>query len=381
MKILFHYESLAIGGQQTQTLCILEEIYKRNLDELYFIYHYDDDLAKEYTRYCTLLKIPVVLKSKDYVFKPWKILKITYLIIKFLKKHKIEIIVSGSGLGSLICGIASRICKIGHYRIIGCSLAQVEKTLYKYYSIFKIDKLIDGYFGWNEVFNELRVKGVKEGKFIYTVLAVNTSFFCPLTPIEIYQLKRKYKLPDGKIIIGWVGRISYDMQIKYTIEMCRLLLQQGFDKFHLLIVGGGSWFKKMKEKLDEYNLTDKATLTNWVRPNEVNSLLNCMDVVPLLEEDPQGGSIVREAMACGKIALSVNGKSGMQASFMKGDTSILVEREKFLENAAVEIIMLYNNPTLIKEKGINARLYAQNKLSFTSLVDTILFTLYKDKIA
>lgn len=374
MNILFHYESLAIGGQQTQTLNILKEINKRGEDRLFFIYNYSDDLVYEFSKYSTLIKIPAQLKAKDYL-KPWKIVLIIYKVVIYLKKYKIEKVVSGSGLGSFICGIAARLCGIKHYRIIGCSLASVEKTLYKLYTIIGIDKLIDGYFGWPAVFDELKAKGVNQRKFTHTISSVDTDFFYPLPHDEILSLKVKYNLPNNKLILGWVGRISYDMQVKYTIEMCRNLLESGFDQFHLLIVGGGSWFDGMNTKLYEYKLTPHVTVTNWVHPSEVNGLINCMDIVPLLEEDPQGGSIIREAMACGRLALSVNGISGTQSSFMKPDATILVDPASFIQNACNEIIKILDNREILSTKGFNARKYAESELSFASQVDIILETL------
>ena len=374
MNILFYYESLAIGGQQTQTLNILKEIHGRGEDKLFFIYNYNDDLASEFKKYCILIKIPASLRAKDYL-KPWKLVRLIYKTAHNLNIHRIDSVVSGSGLSSLICGIASRICGVQHYRILGCSLIQVEKTLYKFYRTCGIDKLIDGYFGWPAVFTELKAKGVKEHKFSHTTSSVDTDFFYPLPPSAVVELKKKYALPDNKLIIGWVGRISYDMQVKYTIEMCRLLIERGFNQFQLLIVGGGIWFEEMEAKLADYNLTPYTTLTNWVMPVEVNGLLNCMDVVPLLEEDPQGGSIVREAMACGKIALSVDGVSGTQASFMKPDATILVDKESFISRAAYEIVKIYDDPKITRDKGAKARAYAQKELSFAAQVDIILNTL------
>jgi glycosyltransferase involved in cell wall biosynthesis len=374
MNILFQYESLAIGGQQTQTLNILKEIYERGEDNLFFVYNYNDNLASEYENYCTLIKIPATLKTKDYL-KPWKLVRLIYKTAQQLKINHIECVVSGSGLGSLICGVAAKLCGAKHYRIIGCSLVQVERTLYRFYKIIGIDRLIDGYFGWELVFNELKKKGVKEKKFIHTTGSVDTNFFYPLPKNEVKELKKRYALPENKLIIGWVGRISYDMQVKYTIELCRVLLEKDFDQFHLLIVGGGNWFEEMKIKLADYKLAPYSTLTNWVMPVEVNGLINVMDIVPLLEEDPQGGSIVREAMACGKIALSVDGVSGTQASFMKPNSSILVNPEYFIDSASVEIVKIYNNPEIIRHLGINARAYAEKELSFASQVDIILRTI------
>lgn len=375
MRIAFHYESLAVGGQQTQTLNILKDIFGRNEHELSFIYHYNDALASEYAKYSHLIKLAATLKATDYKYKPWKVIRLIGKVYRVLKTNKIDIIVSGSGLGSVICGAAARMAGKKHFRVIGCSLIQVEPTLYKFYQKFKIDRLIDGYFGWNAVFEELRKKGVRESKFHLTSSSVDTAFFYPLPVEKKESVRNELNIPNDKLIIGWIGRISYDMQVKNTIEMANILKQKGFDDFHLLFVGGGSWFEAMKDKLSNYGLLSKSTLTGWVNIDKVNELINVMDVVPLLEEDPQGGSIVRETMACGKVALSVDGVSGTQAEFMKANCSVLVAPDKYLENAADEIIDLYNDPQRIISLGENARKYVETNLTFESQATSILAAL------
>lgn len=377
MNILFHYESLAIGGQQTQTLHLLEEMKRRGKYRLFFAYHYNDAMADKYKDCCSVIKIPAVLKTTDYKYKPWKILSLVFKLRTVIRENRIEAVISGSGLGSLICGLAARLAGVPHFRIIGCSLVQVEKTLYRHYKIFQLDRLIDGYFGWNAVFEELREKGVPGDKFFLTTNSVHTGIFYPLPDEEVNAVKRELGVPEGKLVIGWIGRISYDMQVKYTIEAARVLLEKGFTGFHLLIVGGGKWFESMKEKLNEYGLVNYATLTGWVDPSRVNRLINAMDIVPLLEEDPQGGSIVREAMACGKVALSVNGIAGTQASFMEPHCTVLVSPEDFIERAAEKIIELAGNPEQRAELGRNARKYAETHLGFHAQATVILDAVHK----
>ena len=89
-----------------------------------------------------------------------------------------------------------------------------------------------------------------------------------------------------------------------------------------------------------------------------------MDVVPLLEKDPHGGSLLREAMACGKIALSVDGESGAQKEFMLKENSILVPSDDYIGHAAKKIIFLHENTDFLKSLGAKARSYATQEMSF-----------------
>ena len=66
-----------------------------------------------------------------------------------------------------------------------------------------------------------------------------------------------------------------------------------------------------------------------------------MDVVPLLARDPQGGSIIREAMAAGKLTVSVDGPSKVQSEIMKEDYSLLVPSKNFAHEAAQSFLQIY----------------------------------------
>jgi len=105
---------------------------------------------------------------------------------------------------------------------------------------------------------------------------------------------------------------------------------------------------------------------------QVNRYVNAMDIVPLLEEDPQGGSIVREAMACGRIALSVDGTSGTQRRFMPAGAAILVPPGQFVAAAADAILTLADDPQARATIGKNARRYAVHHMSFDAQAVTLL---------
>ena len=159
------------------------------------------------------------------------------------------------------------------------------------------------------------------------------------------------------------------------------LLDLGFSDFKILFVGGGlfvngkedlTYINEFKEKALSLGLSKNIIFSGWIDPNLIVNYLNIMDVVPMLEMDPSGGSILREAMACGRVALSVDGPSKTQRNFMKSNNSILVPHDNYIHEAAKEIIKLRENSKRIKDIGENARIFSIKNLSFETQAKDIL---------
>lgn len=371
MNILFFYESANLGGQQTQTYNLVKRLARKG-HSVSWVYLYGTGMEDSFSSCATVERIPTPLLPKDYLYKPWKLLIITRGLIRFCRAHKIDVIISGSGIGSLMCGWACRWLRIPHYRLVGCSLVQIEKTLYRVYRWIKIDVLIDGYFGWPAVFEELRCKGVPKHKFIELNNAVDTEMFYPFAPAQREGIRSSLGILPDELVIGWIGRVARNMQVWSTVTLGERLREMGFDRFKLLFVGGGPDFDELKEMVRGCNLEPYAIYTEWVPMADVNDYVNAMDIVPLLESDPHGGSIVREAMACGRVALSVDGESATQRRFMLPNCSILVSPDDYVGAAAAAVISLVKDRPSMERMGQNARLYAEKYMSFDAQVRTIL---------
>ena len=195
------------------------------------------------------------------------------------------------------------------------------------------------------------------------------------------MIKENLGFLKDEFIIGWVGRIEKINQAKNTLSLGKQLLDLGFSDFKILFVGGGlyvngnedlTYINEFKEDAISLGLSENIIFSGWVDPNLIVNYLNIMDVVPMLEMDPSGGSILREAMASGSVALSVDGPSKSQREFMKPNNSILVSHKNFIYEAAKEIIKLRKNPKRIKEIQKNAKIFSINNLSFENQANEIL---------
>lgn len=371
MKVVFYYESIDLGGQQTQTYQLMRALVGLG-HHVTWIYLSGVALESKVQQVGTAMRLDVPLASRDYIKRPWRIAKIVLRLITTFRELKPDLVVSGSGLGSVTAGIACRKTGIRHVRLVGCSLVQVEKTLYRWYSALQVDRLIDKYLAWPSVFIELSNKGVHCSKFVELNNAVDTKMFFPLCEKEIQKTRTSLGFNTQDFIIGWVGRLAPNMQVWNTVKLAAALKQRGFTRVRLLLLGGGVSETAIRLEIDACGLSEESKLLGWVPMEEVNKYINIMDVIPLLEDDPQGGSIVREAMACGRVALSVDGVSGTQRRFMRPGCAILVQPREFINDACDKILFLALNPQVRQEIGERARRYAVAEMSFEKQAVTLL---------
>lgn len=368
MKILFFYESMDLGGQQTQNYYLVKRFTEAG-HEVHYQYIYGEELLSEFEKIASVDKMPVALVKRDYLYRPWRIFSIISHIKKYSKENEIDLIVGASGLGTYMSGIAARLLGVKNFRIMGCSMIQMEKRLYKLFNVIRVDSLIDGYFSFPKMEFELIQKGVNADKVHVFNNAVDTDTFFPKDEESCQLLRQNLNISAECLVIGWVGRIGTQMQVGDTIRLGKKLLELGFSEFKLLIVGGGPWFEGIQQFAEELGVREYCIFTNWIERTEVNNYINVMDMIPLLEKDPRGGSIVREAMAAGRIAVSVDGESGSQRDFMHPDFSLLVNPNGYIENAANGIIALSQQKEKLQGMKVKARKYAVKNMSFDRQVE------------
>jgi glycosyltransferase involved in cell wall biosynthesis len=287
-------------------------------------------------------------------------------------KTRVDAILMSNSIDSRVANKVVKGTSIKHFRMLGGSMVQVEPHLLASYERMQTDKYVHAYFGWPAVFKELETQNVPSYKFINMPFAVNTDKFYPLPAADVDAFRQTLGIANDETVIGWVGRTALNMQLWDTLRLGRMLKDRGVTRFKLVFIGGGSDFEHLQNEVIKNDLETETILTGWIPYQEVNKYVNAMDIVPLLEPDPHGGSIVREAMACGRLAISVDGPSGTQALFMKPDVSILVKAENYLEAAAAVVASLIGNREAINSYGLKARAYVMANLTFAKQAETIL---------
>jgi glycosyltransferase involved in cell wall biosynthesis len=378
--IIFYYPSIGLGGQQTQIMQLAQAL-KNKGHEVSWLYSYGDALLEEASLYCHIKKL-ILPRFNQSRFGIGRIINrflyytlLEWYLTRYVKKHQVDAVLASNAIDSQVVNKLAKKKLTKHYRFIGGSMVQVEPHLLVSYKKNEIDKYIDGYFGWPAVFEELKTQDVPHHKFINFPFAVNTDKFYPLPKNQVAEFRESLGISSQDIVIGWIGRTALNMQLWDTLRLGRMLKDKGVTGFKLLFIGGGSDFEHLQNEVIKNDLEEETILTGWIPYQEVNNYVNSMDIVPLLELDPHGGSIVREAMACGRLAISVDGPSGTQALFMKPEVSILVKSENYLEEAATVVASLIDNREVINCYGKKARAYVMENLTFAKQAEIIVHAL------
>jgi glycosyltransferase involved in cell wall biosynthesis len=390
MNILFYYQSVSLGGQQTQILNLCRE-FRQMGHHVSWAYEAGSNLLDEIKQYGTPIHINLPgdnsRRFSSKLLRGARFAARTYARIRRIRKiiasHRIDLIISSDSYSSLLCGIASVGRKVQQFRMIGQDIEVLEHFWYENYGRFFIDHWVDKYFGWPKVYDSLRRKGVRTEKFAdYQNHAVNTQNFYPLPQEERYRFRRLLGFPDHHIVLGWVGRLEERMQVKNTLRLAKVLRDRGIENISVLIVGGGivtadgqedtSYPETLRMTAREFGIESRTVFTGWISVSDVNRYINAMDIVPLLDEDPVGGSILRETMACGRVALSVDGPSDTQRAFMPDHCTLLVNPLNFLQTSADRVAELTRHPEMIDKIGSRAREHSVRNLSFQRQAESIL---------
>ena len=363
MHIVFFYESITWGGMQTLIYNLIKKLSLKS-DKVSWLYIYGEEFKNNFSQSLDFSKIGCGYKGKDYIFRPWKVIAAIFDTILYLKNNPADLIISSSGLGSLISGVAARILNIPHFRLLGNNMALSEPVTYRIFRLINLDFFIDRYFGLDAQLKQLLYKRVHPNKLVNMQSGVDANFFYPLDKNKISKIKNELGYNENDIIIGWVGRVAINMQVKFTVKLFEELYSNNPKIFKLLIVGGGPWLEDLKLLVSKKKFSNSVKFLGWQQLDRINYFYNVMDFVPLLEKDPWGGSIVREAMAAGSIAISVDGISKVQKEFMFGEHAFLVSPENFIKDSANLIIELSKDKSKMLDISKKARDFACNNLTF-----------------
>jgi glycosyltransferase involved in cell wall biosynthesis len=278
----------------------------------------------------------------------------------------------------LLVGDAIADRPILHYKLIGHSLTQVDQHNVPRYKALAPRLRMTGYFGPGSLLREYAQLGVSSQQLHRVPDAVDADRFMPLPSDRRMAIRERLGILANDFILGWVGRLAPGMQFWNTIELCAQVRESGLGSARLLIVGDGPCREAVLETIRDEARYGPSLCPGMVPFDDVHEYYNSMDLVPLLESDPFGGSIVREAMAAGVTTMSVDGRSGAQQAFMKPTHSILVPSSSFMAHATRETLVLAANPRRREMLGNAARKYVERHMSFMAVAKQVDATIRRD---
>jgi phosphatidylinositol alpha 1,6-mannosyltransferase len=167
-------------------------------------------------------------------------------------------------------------------------------------------------FAPNQELIELMERGT--GKPCYPMhRGVDTELFNPA--------RRDRDREDDRFVIGYVGRLTVEKNIRFLAELERTLLQSGLTNFRLLIVGQGAEEPWLKANMQH------ADFTGVLRGEELARAYANMDVFAFPSRTDTYGNVVLEALASGVPAV-VTDSGGPRFIVNPGETGFVARDEQ-----------------------------------------------------
>ncbi len=120
--------------------------------------------------------------------------------------------------------------------------------------------------------------------------------FYPDPSIDRTACRLKYGLDPNKTIFLFVGRVDKEKRIDVWLEALHRIPR---DDIQLAIAGNGAAIHEVTALARKLELGERVRFTNYVRNEELNSLLNSADVFVLASVSESLSIASLEAMACG----------------------------------------------------------------------------------
>lgn len=89
------------------------------------------------------------------------------------------------------------------------------------------------------------------------------------------ELRRRYKISNNTVLIGNVGRLQYQKNQAFAIDVFKSYLKLNPNS-KLILVGQGPDYRKLKEKVERLEIKDKVIFTGV--QNDIDGYLSMMDI-------------------------------------------------------------------------------------------------------
>lgn len=194
-----------------------------------------------------------------------------------------------------------------------------------------------------------------------TVLDRNPSLIAPekirviyngidLAPYTAGQEPQTNRDTGGELILGTAGRLSYQKNQSFLLEVAHAL-QQRKVRFRLLIAGTGPLREELLSRRQALGVEKEVEFIGFVE--DIPSFMRQLDVFVLTSRWEGFGYVLAEAMASGKPVVAFANSSTPEVVLHK-QTGLLTE-ENNLEEFCAAILSLAENPSLRLKLGENGR--------------------------
>jgi glycosyltransferase involved in cell wall biosynthesis len=164
---------------------------------------------------------------------------------------------------------------------------------------------------------------------------------------ELFSPMRRSREEDGRIVLGYVGRLSVEKNIALLVRIARELKVMGIANTEFLIIGQGGDEALLRAQLPE------ARFAGVLRGEALAEAYANMDIFVFPSHTDTFGNVVLEALASGVPAI-VTPNGGPKYIVRDGETGFVAEDAGF----SAVIAKLANDPAQLEKMRCAAREYA-----------------------
>lgn len=206
-----------------------------------------------------------------------------------------------------------------------------------------------------------------------SICGVNFNKF-KIPNVSVSELRSKYQINKDAFVVLFVGRLNYD---KGVLDLVKAILKLNIENIHVFFVGKDE--ELLIKHINQY--VPENLINNFHFIDETSNPENFMfmsDLLCLPSYREGFGNVVIEAAAMGLPAV-VSDIYGLADSFINEKTGISF-KVKDIDDLASKILLLYNNPFLLKQMSVACNNYVNDYFD-SKYVSSELYNFYKKMIA
>ena len=354
-RILYLSRGGSIGGSQRQLYYILANLDRRVYEPIV--------VCPRDGKFVTLLQQSGV---KVYVLPlhPWrKFPAVVYRyfdaerLAKFARRHQVAMIHSSDlWLNGYLIWVAERlkIPSILHVRTPILTKDVWKHRCSRATSIIAISQ---------HVKQDLLRAGIRPQKITQIDDAVDLELFGPKN-FDGNVLRRDFS-PGGEVLIGIVGRIEPSKRQLDFLRAAEQVIHRANKNVTFFVIGevrSRSYFEEISRFVDKNGLKRHVRFTG--ERDDMPQVLSSLDILVSFS----GGSVMYEAMACGKVVVSAGFTTEQNSVHIQNECTGILINSREISILVKALVRLMSEPQLRIQIGRGARKWAESKLSHTRMV-------------
>lgn len=201
----------------------------------------------------------------------------------------------------------------------------------------------------------------RPSKVIPIINGVDCQRFRPDRARRAALARESFGIPEGKFVIGSVGRLAPVKNYRLMVELCSCLDP---DRFVFVLVGDGPERPPLEQAIRDSGVADRFFLLGEL--GDVSTVLCCFDLFINTSEYEGISNTILEAMASG-VPVLAHDVGGNKELVTDGETGFLIpgnDRDEFIK----KILALSGYGELYRTLAHSSRVAAQNRFSLEAMV-------------